>query len=139
MSPSMSRCDTDYLEDSNPEAIIVGSPLDGTDNPTDTKVGDTIGDITGIITQAYGYYALLPLTKLSVIETNSTTAKATELVSDGTCSGLTVGSYNVNNLSPNSSTLTGIAGHIAKQLKSPPLVFLQEIQDDDGATNDGGI
>ena len=96
-------------------------------------------DITGIITQAYGYYALLPLTKLSVTGSNSTTAKATELASDGTCSGLTVGSYNVNNLSPNSSTLPGIAGHIAKELNSPSLVFLQEIQDDDGATNDGGI
>ncbi|KAK1142921.1 hypothetical protein N8T08_007162 [Aspergillus melleus] len=126
-------------KDSNPEAIIVGSPLDGTKNPTDTKVGDIIEDITGIVTQAYGYYALLPLTKLSVTDTNSTTAKATDLVSDGTCSSLTVGSYNVNNLSPNSSTLTGIAGHIAKELKSPSLVFLQEIQDDDGATNDGVI
>ncbi|KAH8429189.1 endonuclease/exonuclease/phosphatase family protein [Aspergillus melleus] len=126
-------------KDSNPEAIIVGSPLDGTKNPTDTKVGDTIEDITGIVTQAYGYYALLPLTKLSVTASNSTTAEATDLVSDGTCSGLTVGSYNVNNLSPNSSTLTGIAGHIARELKSPSLVFLQEIQDDDGATNDGVI
>ncbi|PLB51471.1 endonuclease/exonuclease/phosphatase family protein [Aspergillus steynii IBT 23096] len=130
---------TMQAKDSNPEAIIVGSPLDGTKNPTDTKVGDTIDDITGIITQAYGYYALLPLTKLSVTGSNSTSAKATELVSDGTCSGLTVGSYNVNNLSPNSSTLTGIAGHIAKELNSPSLVFLQEIQDDDGATNDGVI
>jgi predicted extracellular nuclease len=126
-------------KDSNPEAVIVGSPLDGSKNPTDTKLGDLIGDITGVITTAYGYYALLPLTALTVTGSNTTAAAATDLESTGTCCGVTVGSYNVNNLAPNSTTLPKIAQHIAQYLKSPTLVFLQEIQDDDGPTDDGVV
>ncbi|KAJ5677239.1 endonuclease/exonuclease/phosphatase family protein [Penicillium maclennaniae] len=94
-------------KDSNPEAVLVGSPLDGSKNPKDTKLGDAIGDITGIITAAYG--------------------------------ALTFGVYNVNNLAPSSKTLPKIAQHIVQYLKSPTLVFLQEIQDDDGPTNDGVV
>ncbi|THC91200.1 hypothetical protein EYZ11_009349 [Aspergillus tanneri] len=125
--------------DSNPEAIMIGSPLDETRNPTNTKVGDTLTDVTGIITQARGYYVLLPLTAFSVTASNSTSAEATDLVADGRCSAMTFGSYNVNNLAYNLKTLPHIAGHIAKELKSPTLVFLQEIQDDDGQTDDGVI
>lgn len=124
--------------DSNPEAILIGSALDGTNNPTDTKVGDTIDNITGIITQAYGFYSILPLTALSVSGSNSTTASPTDLVSDGTCKKMSFGSYNVNNLEPDSDTLSTIAEHIAAYMKSPALVFLQEIQDNNGATDNGG-
>ncbi|KAF9895284.1 hypothetical protein FE257_000188 [Aspergillus nanangensis] len=125
--------------DSNPEAIIIGSPLDGSKNPTDTKVGDIIADITGIVTQAYGYYALLPLSALTVTESNTTDASPTQLVSDGSCSALSVGSYNVENLTPNSTHLSKIADHIANYLKSPNVVFLQEIQDNTGASGDGVV
>lgn len=91
-----------------------------------------------MITQAYGFYVLLPTTALTVSESNLMAPPATNLVSDGTCQAITVGSYNVDNLSPDSSTLSKIAGHIATELKGPTIVFLQEIQDDDGKTNDGG-
>jgi hypothetical protein len=125
--------------DLNPEAVIVRSSLDGSKNPTNTKLGDSIGDITGVITTAYGYYVLLPLTALSVTGSNTTAAAPTDLESAGTCAALTFGSYNVNNLAPHSTTLPKIAQHIAQYLKSPTLVFLQEIQDDDGPTDDGGM
>lgn len=98
-----------------------------------------VGDITGVITTAYGYYVLLPLTALTVTGSNTTAAARTDLESAGTCGDVTVGSYNVNNLAPNSTTLPKIAQHIAQYLKSPTLVFLQEIQDDDGPTDDGGM
>ena len=45
----------------------------------------------------------------------------------------------MNNLEPDSSTLSKIAEHIATYMKSPALVFLQEIQDDNGATDNEGI
>lgn len=95
--------------------------------------------MTGVITQAYGFYALLPVTKLTVSESNNTAAPATSLESDESCKSITVGSYNVNNLAPNSTTLPKIAEHIAKDLKGPNIVFLQEVQDDDGPTDDGGM
>lgn len=112
--------------------------MDGTKNPTDTKLGDTLEDITGIITQAYGFYTLLPLTALTKTGSNTTEATATTLQADGTCSSITIGDYNVDNFSPQSSTMSGIGEHIAKYLNSPTVLFLQEIQDNSGATDDGG-
>ncbi|KAL2218455.1 endonuclease/exonuclease/phosphatase family protein [Thermoascus aurantiacus ATCC 26904] len=124
--------------DANPEAIVIMDPLDGTKNPLDTKLGDNLEDITGVLTQVYGFYTVLPLTALMVLGSRTpATPAATELVSDGTCSTLTFGSYNVENLAPDSAHLPKIADHIANYLKSPALVFLQEIQDDSGPTDDG--
>lgn len=126
--------------DANPEALLVGPPLDGSSNPTDTKLGDYLGEnITGVVTQSYGAYVLLPRTALAVSESNSTAAPATDLVSDGTCQAITVGDYNVENLTPESPTMSQIAGHIAKDMRGPTIVFLQEIQDDSGDTDDGGM
>jgi len=126
--------------DANPEAIVIMDPLDGTKNPLDTKLGDNLEDITGVLTQVYGFYTVLPLTALMVLGSRTpATPAATELVSDGTCSTLTFGSYNVENLAPDSAHLPKIADHIANYLKSPALVFLQEIQDDSGPTDDGGM
>lgn len=64
---------------------------------------------------------------------------ATKLVSSGNCDGITFGAYNVENLAPTSSHLGTIASHIVQYLKSPDLVFLQEIQDDNGPTNDAVV
>lgn len=125
--------------DSNPESIVIGSPLDGSDNPTDIKLGDSLEDITGIITQAYGFYTLLPLTALKKTGSKSTEAAATTLSSDGTCNAITIADYNVDNFSPDNSRMSGVAAHIANYLKSPTIVFLQEIQDNSGSTDDGGM
>lgn len=34
--------------DANPEAILIQTPLDNTDNPTSSKLGDTLQDISGV-------------------------------------------------------------------------------------------
>jgi hypothetical protein len=131
---------TNTFADSNPEAVLIVDPLDGTDNPSTTKLGDSLEDITGIVTYAFGYYSISPLTALSIV--NSATpesAPATTLTTDGSCKGLTFGSYNVENLDPSDAHLPKIASHIVDYLKTPDLVFLQEIQDSNGATNNGGM
>jgi hypothetical protein len=113
--------------------------LDGTNNPDDTKLGDSLKEITGVVTQAFGYYRILPLTALNVTGSASPALPpATELISNGKCNRLTVGSYNVENLSPTSTYLPNIAAHIAKYLKSPDLMIIQEIHDDNGPKNDAG-
>ena len=125
--------------DANPEAILVGTPLDGTQNPADTKLGDDLEDVTGIITQDFGFYRILPLTGLKIVDSvKPALPLPTKFVSSGDCKGLTVGSYNVENLTPVSSHLPRVAEHIMNFLKTPSLMFLQEIQDNNGATNDGG-
>jgi hypothetical protein len=47
--------------------------------------------------------------------------------------------YKVENLSASSKHLPNIAEHIGKFLKTPDLVFLQEIQDNNGPVDDGTV
>jgi predicted extracellular nuclease len=63
----------------------------------------------------------------------------TKLTSNGKCDGLTFGAYNVENLAPTSSHMSAIAAHIVTYLKSPDVMFLQEVQDNNGATNDAVV
>ncbi|KAK4948329.1 hypothetical protein LTR10_012863 [Elasticomyces elasticus] len=126
--------------DANPETVIIGSPLDGTDN-ADVKLGDSLADITGVVTYTFGFYYILPQTGLRVTSSKSPARPPpTKLVSSGKCSGITMGQYNVENLSPKSGALIGeIAAQIVNDLRSPDLLFIQEIQDNNGATNDAVV
>ncbi|CEL52078.1 hypothetical protein RSOLAG1IB_00615 [Rhizoctonia solani AG-1 IB] len=134
--------------DANPEAIAIGSPLDGTRNPpaaassTGLRLGSTLTDITGILTYAFDTYRVLPLTAPRVISAPEYSPVPTELSSNSTadaenCSILTLGDYNVENLDPKDAHLPVIASHIVQYLKTPDVMWLQEIQDENGATNDG--
>ncbi|CZS92923.1 related to endonuclease/exonuclease/phosphatase family protein [Rhynchosporium agropyri] len=126
--------------DSNPEALAVIDPLDGTKNPQTVKLGDTLEEITGVLTYAFGYYSIYPQTAVKVIGSASpATPPPTNLTSSGTCGSLTFGDYNVENLTPKSAWLPSIAEHITTYLKTPDLLFIQEIQDDNGATNNGVV
>jgi len=126
-------------KDANPEAIIIGAPLDGTRNPTTSKMGDQAEDITGIVYQAYGFYSILPLTAIKPTVLASAEAIPVSFESSGDCKGITLGSYNVLNLSPTSSHMSGVAGQIVNYLKTPDIVFLQEVTDDNGSTNNGVV
>ncbi|KAF2194244.1 DNase I-like protein [Zopfia rhizophila CBS 207.26] len=127
-------------KDANPEAIIIGSPLDGTSNPETTKLGDDLEDITGVITYAFGFYRILPSTAIKITgSATPTLPPATRLLSSGKCDGIAFGAYNVENLAPNSTHMSKIAAHIVDYLKSPDLIFVQEVQDDNGPTNDAVV
>ena len=45
----------------------------------------------------------------------------------------------MENLNPRSAHLPTIAQHIVDILRTPDIVFLQEIQDDSGSTSDGTV
>jgi predicted extracellular nuclease len=131
--------DKDGNADLNPETIIIGDPLDGTKNPTAVKMGVQVSDITGIVTYAFGFYSVLPLTAPQIISTPNATAPPTTLTSvDDGCT-LVFGSYNVENMNPKSAHIPKVANHIANFLKTPDIIFVQEIQDDNGATDDGTV
>ncbi|KAJ7935578.1 DNase I-like protein [Mycena leptocephala] len=88
------------IPDANPEAILIGAPLDGTKNPK-TAIGTTLSDIVGVITYQFGYYYVLPLTAPTVITSPSTPVSPTTLVSsDLDHCAITVGDYNVENMAP---------------------------------------
>ncbi|KAG9199599.1 hypothetical protein G6514_008361 [Epicoccum nigrum] len=127
-------------KDANPEAITIGTPLDGTKNPTETRMGDSLEEITGVVTYAFGYYRILPSTALKVTASKKPlTPKPTKLESKKDCGGITFGAYNVENLAPTSEHLPHVAEQIVDYLKSPDVVFIQEVQDDNGVTNDAVV
>ena len=77
--------------DANPEAIIIISPLDGTDNPDDTKLGDALEDITGVISYAFGNYAIYPMNALKVTSSREPALPPpTDLKSNGKCNGMPI-------------------------------------------------
>lgn len=125
--------------DSNPEAIIVGDPLDGTSNPSTPKIGDQAADITGVVYYEYGFYYILPTTALTLTTLIEGEAEPTTLQSTRSCDGITVGDYNVENLDPESTRIPNLADHIVNYLDTPDLMFVQEIQDDSGETDDGVV
>jgi predicted extracellular nuclease len=127
---------TGTSSDANPETIIIGSPLDGTKNPS-VKLGDTLNPIQGVITYGFGFYRLLPTTAISIKNARNATNPVTTLKSEKSCKAVTIGQYNVENLSPSSSHLNAIADHIGYNMGSPDLIYVQELQDNSGATNDG--
>ncbi|EIN06964.1 DNase I-like protein [Punctularia strigosozonata HHB-11173 SS5] len=128
----------DGIPDANPEVIIVGSPLDGTDNPS-VALGTTLSDITGVVVFQFGFFYVLPLTAPSILTKPNSTVPPTTLVSTKNACEITFGDYNVENLGPTTAHLPTIATHIAQFLRMPDMMFLQEIQDDDGPTNDGVV
>ncbi|EGX90934.1 endonuclease/exonuclease/phosphatase family protein [Cordyceps militaris CM01] len=125
--------------DANPETIIIGSPLDGSKNPNNTKLGDYLGDVTGVVYNAFGFYRLLPLTAVAPVVSASSEFPPVAFNSTGNCRGVTVASYNAENLAPDSAHLPRVVDQIVHKLRLPDLIFLQEVQDNSGPTNNGVV
>jgi hypothetical protein len=146
----------DGIPDGNPETVIIGSPLDGTTNP-EVSVGQTLTDITGVIQQQYilhfpsvlfrslisfgrfGFYYILPFTAPTILTSPSPNIPPTSLKKSNDACTIVIGDYNVDNLAPNSTTLPQVAGQIVNSLLQPDVMFLQEIQDSSGPTDDGVV
>lgn len=123
--------------DANPEAITIGSPIDGSKNPDDIKLGDYLGDVTGVVYNAFGFYRVLPLTAAKVAKPSKPDHPAVSFTSKGSCKGISVADYNTENLHPGSEHLQSVVTQIVEKLRTPDLIFLQEVQDNSGPTNDG--
>ncbi|GLB38484.1 putative endonuclease/Exonuclease/phosphatase family protein [Lyophyllum shimeji] len=127
------------IPDSNPEAIIIGAPLDKTKNPA-VAMGSRLTDITGVVTYQFGFYYILPTTAPSVISEAEGVVAPTNLTSEpNNHCVITFGDYNVENMAPNSAHLPIIADHIATYLNTPDIMFVQEIQDNSGPIDDGTV
>lgn len=117
---------------------MISNPLDGSRN-NDTKIGDKLEDITGVLSYAYGFYVLFPISAARVkpeYQKPPAPPAQPKLISDSTCQ-ITFGTYNVENLTPTSDHIGDVAEHIAKYLKTPDIMFIQEVQDNDGNVNSG--
>ncbi|MFH8219110.1 endonuclease/exonuclease/phosphatase family protein [Streptomyces sp. NPDC018057] len=100
-------------------------------------VGDTLrGTTTGPLDYTqYGGYTLVA-NRIGALESGGLRRESTRKQSRDE---LAVATYNVENLDPSDTTFAAHASAIVNNLRSPDIVSLEEIQDDNGATDDGTV
>ncbi len=121
--------------DANPERVILDdllAPL-----PT-VDTGDLLpGNVDGVIDYAFSNF------KLIVLATPTATRKALprEVTRAERPLELSVATFNVENLDPTdpAEKFAQLAGLITTNLSTPDILTLEEIQDDNGATDDGTV
>jgi predicted extracellular nuclease len=104
--------------------------------PASLNSGAVLSNVTGVISYSFNNYELL-LTAAPTTVSNSL-VRETVTIPTGRFG---LASYNVENLGGNAGAarFTAIAGQIAGTLGAPHLISLQEIQDNNGATNNGVV
>ncbi|MFC4332393.1 endonuclease/exonuclease/phosphatase family protein [Streptomyces andamanensis] len=100
-------------------------------------VGDTLrGTTAGPLDYTqYGGYTLVA-NRIGALESGGLRRESTRKQSRDE---LAVATYNVENLDPSDTTFAAHASAIVNNLRSPDIVSLEEIQDDNGATDDGTV
>ena len=109
-------------------------------------VGDTVANVTGVMSYGFGNYEILVTQPLGEITDGGLEAETTTIAATET--QLTIASYNVLNLDPNDADgdmdvangrFDAIARHIVENMGTPDILGLQEIQDNSGSANDGTV
>jgi uncharacterized protein len=118
-------------KDFNPERFILD---DGIAEPPDANVGDGLaGPVRAVVDYSFGNFKYLLTTAPGRIDNGL----RREVTQAPTRDQLATGSMNVENLSPNDANakFERLATILVENMRSPDLVALEEIQDNDGATN----
>jgi predicted extracellular nuclease len=112
-------------------------PLGPTADFPAANVGDTLaGTTTGPLDyNQYGGYTLVA-GRLGTLKSGGLQRETTRKQQRGE---LAVATYNVENLDPSDTTFAAHASAIVNNLRSPDIVSLEEIQDNNGATDDGTV
>lgn len=121
--------------DPNPERVMLGDSL----APTPTvNVGDTLtGPTVGVLDYGFGNPEI-DVTATPAVQSGGITPETTTTPTAGEMSTAT---FNVENLAPSDAQTKydGLAREIVTNLKAPDLLALEEVQDNDGATDDGVV
>ncbi len=117
----------------NGQRIIIDNRI--TASPS-VNSGALLSGVTGVLDYTFNNYKLL-LTEPATVVSNALAREAVTIAP----ARFGLASYNVQNLGGNAAAtrFTAIAGQIAGTLGAPHLISLQEIQDNNGATNDGTV
>ncbi|MFB2770098.1 endonuclease/exonuclease/phosphatase family protein [Pelatocladus sp. BLCC-F211] len=124
--------------DFNPERIIIDDAI--ITNEPKVNVGDRLnGSVTGVIDYSFGNFKLLNTTSLPSVNSGDLTRETTTITTNE--DKLTVATFNVENLDPGDGNdkFTSLANAIVNNLKSPDIISLEEVQDNNGATNDSVV
>jgi predicted extracellular nuclease len=121
--------------DFNPERIILSGQLVG--SLPRLNVGDTIATAIGVLDYSSGNFKL----QVTQSYTGSSSNLQREITRHQDASQLAIASLNVENLAPGDeqAKFDGLAAQIATNLSAPDIVALLEIQDNDGAANNGVV
>ena len=118
-------------KDFNPERFILD---DGIAEPPDANVGDGLaGPVRAVVDYSFGNFKYL----LTAAPARIDNGLQREVTQAPMRDQLATGSMNVENLSPNDTNakFERLARILVENMRSPDLVALEEIQDNDGATN----
>ncbi len=137
---AISRVD-DSLVDFNPEILHIDTSLLGQEYriPATIKTGDRFdGPITGVVGYSFGAPRIFAL-EMPELSSRSLLREATEL--RGAQNSLVFATFNVENLSfvSNKYKFDDISSTIVDGLASPDIIGLIEIQDNNGAIDDGTV
>jgi predicted extracellular nuclease len=121
--------------DFNPERIQID---DAIANTPDANVGDHFtGPAVGVLDYSFGNFEILVTEPLTVVSGGL----AREVTTAADDVHFAVGTMNVENLDPNdpAEKFNELAGLIVNNLQSPDILALEEVQDNNGATNDSVV
>ncbi|MDZ7963062.1 MAG: choice-of-anchor I family protein [Aulosira sp. DedQUE10] len=123
--------------DFNPERIQIDDTLFTSGSSPKVNVGATLGTITGVVDYNFSNYEVLPT---SVTVTSDTLTKEVTALTP-TTDQLTVATFNVENLDIGDGAIkfNNLASRIVNNLRSPDIISLEEIQDNNGPTNDSVV
>ena len=123
-------------EDGNPERIVVDDAI--VSIPGGLNVGDHFaGSVTGVVDYNFGLF-MVELTQAPVRVPGLLTKETTTVP---TLNQLTVATFNVENLDPGdgAAKFDTLAALIVNNVKSPDLIAVEEVQDNNGATDNGVV
>jgi predicted extracellular nuclease len=122
--------------DANPERVLLDTLGSLVMPPAVT--GDTVdGSVTGVLDYNFGNFHLM-LSTLPTYADGGTERESTDPVGKRE---LSIASFNVENLDPTDpqAQFDAMGAAIVDNLAAPDLLTLEEIQDNNGATNDGTV
>ncbi len=123
--------------DGNPERILIDDSIVPAPTIPATNVGDGFAEVVGIVDYSFNTYKLNITQPIVVIPGGI----AAEITQPQTTNQLAIAAYNVENLDPNDppAKFATIATQIVNNLKTPDIIGMTEIQDNNGATNDAVV
>jgi predicted extracellular nuclease len=134
------RSGPDNTGDQNPDRLRIAFGALHRGRAPAVSVGDVLADVTGILDYAYGAFQVLPVDRVVIATRSGWRPETTEL--RRAASHLTIATYNVLNLSADSSDdrqRARLASQIVGALHQPDILALQEIQDSSGERDDGVV
>ncbi|MGI8499870.1 MAG: endonuclease/exonuclease/phosphatase family protein [Hassallia sp.] len=122
--------------DFNPERIIIDDAII-TDEPQVNVADRFNGSIVGVIDYSFSNFKLLNTQALPSVISGGLQREVSNLTP--LANQLTLATFNVENLDPGDASFNNLASRIANNLRAPDIINIEEIQDNNGATNNGVV